>query len=759
MSTAKNHLVRSTALLIVVSLLLSTGLGWGAPPKGKSKQKRPSEEARALVDTLRETENLALAINTHLAPARTKCKSAAVSRAARQQMIDQSLSGDLSAEKFAELLMYAPFFEPKDQAWTLEYLQTNQPAFHREVLEYLSGYEVALHLYGSIVAGSDAISAAGRNLTLKTELIAQFLKANLESMKELGQEDTEVFRKSLQMKLEIEKLAHDYRSQPSVTSPKELSERYQTLKTQWENYSILDAGQAQLRLEKIDRIQTTAQAVGFVKQASQLTLTVGAGILSGGLASGTVSSAFGAIDQITEDAILSGDVDWSRVGRRVVIDAATGAISGGTAGLVGKVGTQSAKAVLATGASETVANLTGKGIAVVVGHEVDSVVTAAGAGVEYAWQESAEGRDVNLAEAQTVLADTFKQQHSVQAIAVGAGAAGLRSTLVRLPPSSKVRASSQQTPSKTELPSHRELPTAISRHFQTRLIANSERWMPLDPQHGVPAMESLIRQKKNDRKYLEHLSRYSLDVAAQTEAMDLSAGQAKRWKDSLERSPPSEPLQTQRIIVQGGGQVQSVYSVLTRDGRQTYFRPLSGRNDQTSSTRNTLVAAQLNEMMGLDTVPRAKVVKVNLPNGEESMGVLSESAPGGLGGLISRERYIQSASFSDARAFEFLIGNSDVHGSNFHVDLPASSSPKVQVFDHGPAFPVGIPMWSAGHPIGGVLPDSYTPRFIESARNLNERTLKKKFGDSLTSEQIESILLRRDLILSDYDLRGKPTLQ
>jgi hypothetical protein len=172
------------------------------------------------------------------------------------------------------------------------------------------------------------------------------------------------------------------------------------------------------------------------------------------------------------------------------------------------------------------------------------------------------------------------------------------------------------------------------------------------------------------------------------------------------------------------------------------------------AARRIVAASQLNQGMGIDTVPRALRVRLNGVD-----GVITEFVSGNLD--VEPDPY----SRSDAEAFEFLIGNTDGHmgrlnpeRSNFVFD----SSGRMRVRDHDRAFEPGLPIRSQPMEMGRVgtyLPDRYTRTFVGAIqRPYFESWLRQTVSGNLDRYEIEGILLRREVILKDLELRGEGAL-
>ncbi|MBT3984064.1 MAG: hypothetical protein HOE90_22100 [Bacteriovoracaceae bacterium] len=113
---------------------------------------------------------------------------------------------------------------------------------------------------------------------------------------------------------------------------------------------------------------------------------------------------------------------------------------------------------------------------------------------------------------------------------------------------------------------------------------------------------------------------------------------------------------------------------------------------------------------------------------------------------------IDPQKMSDTKAFSFLLGDSDGSVSNFHITPDGG----VVRFDFDQDFAVGILDTSraVSFPIGRTLPEKYTQKFITSLSSLEPSTIRSRFTDLLTEEEIEFVIYRREMILEDVENKG-----
>jgi|GEM_PF-4694530 len=233
-----------------------------------------------------------------------------------------------------------------------------------------------------------------------------------------------------------------------------------------------------------------------------------------------------------------------------------------------------------------------------------------------------------------------------------------------------------------------------------------------------------------------------------------------KWLESV-WATPVEPV---TLVDMKSLNATRVFRVTDDHRNDWIFRRLPGKHsastidflsEEASEIRNgrlTLAAADLNEALGLTTVPRARLVRVRTPQGSVLDGVRSEIAPGVPDARLRTNphallRELLPSQAADIAAFEYLVGNLDVHaGLNMHVDKRG----RAQVFDHGLAFWGDLNAVSKTSPIGTTLPESgYTSTFLNALDSLVPDHLRKKFGDVLCKEEIDALIFRRAMILAD----------
>lgn len=276
-----------------------------------------------------------------------------------------------------------------------------------------------------------------------------------------------------------------------------------------------------------------------------------------------------------------------------------------------------------------------------------------------------------------------------------------------------------------------------------QLLDQSVEWLHEDAKKPTKAVIERYRAAGREPPVVGHDDR----LAAPANLQRAQLGRA--WQEELNQkggpfvNTPVVELLAPELKAADTGYSGQVFQYRAAPGGpiQGYFRPASGH-----AARLTYAASGINEMMGLDTVPRSRLARIN-----GQLGVLSDPAPGRLG--YASLSAAQAASRSDAEAFEFLIGNADAHGKNFNYD-PLTK--KIQVFDHDGAFSNSPAMpISRQYPMGFSLPDHYSPEFLRAIQDPQfEAQVRARFGAHLTPAEMDALLFRREVILEDLREKG-----
>lgn len=235
---------------------------------------------------------------------------------------------------------------------------------------------------------------------------------------------------------------------------------------------------------------------------------------------------------------------------------------------------------------------------------------------------------------------------------------------------------------------------------------------------------------------------------------------SQRWANRVLEIPDSEfevigsaenPVTTYRV---DSGEMTVVERVPISPARSTnprtvFFRPFDvGRTngDQLSAARRVATASFVNDTLGVEVVPRTRVARVN-----GRLGVISENSPGQrlTSNDLNHPSMLDPASLSELQATEFLNGNADVHHGNVHVQARPGGRATLNSFDQDQSFQPGILPVVRGRAAGGILPNTYTRRFVNGLRNNFTEEVLRRLQQELSPQEFEAWTLRREVLLDD----------
>lgn len=284
--------------------------------------------------------------------------------------------------------------------------------------------------------------------------------------------------------------------------------------------------------------------------------------------------------------------------------------------------------------------------------------------------------------------------------------------------------------------------------------------------HYVKALADLLNELyetsdlESQRKYFEILHAWPHFSSMQSEDENDAHATSKIQLTWFQKSDPENapivigsvknniPL---RRTNRGGS---SGVQYLTVRHRRYYFRG-DGLGNNGSAARKTLAASHFNDLLNLAIVPSSWKAIVN---GEP--GVLSSAALGKVRVFVPEVlpgRAVEP-NLVDVIAFEFLVGNLDLHTGNFaYRGYGFLRSLLLEVFDHDHAFTIGPMAFLKDKWFGTTtLPFTYTENFINHLKRLTPEVIVLEFSPLLTPAEIDGVLFRRALILRDFELRNQP---
>ncbi len=166
------------------------------------------------------------------------------------------------------------------------------------------------------------------------------------------------------------------------------------------------------------------------------------------------------------------------------------------------------------------------------------------------------------------------------------------------------------------------------------------------------------------------------------------------------------------------------------------------------AVRKTAAAARLNEVLRLNTVPKARWVRIF-----DRTSLASTFVEGKTPTAFVRNHF-DPWSVADMEGFEFLVGQTD--GSE--LNAKECSDNTLRLFDHDQAFLTSIPTRSDFCIAGAKLPETYSARFASSLKGLKREDLLQHLGHLLTLDEIDFIMLRREILLVDLERNQKRKL-
>lgn len=223
------------------------------------------------------------------------------------------------------------------------------------------------------------------------------------------------------------------------------------------------------------------------------------------------------------------------------------------------------------------------------------------------------------------------------------------------------------------------------------------------------------------------------------------------------------PFVNSRLQEMKPGRSKVPISKVTVSKKDYVFRPLYSSLDgvevtHTDTVRKTMAASIFGNLIGVKAVPDSMLGFVN---GET--GVLTQFYGEAWARVQTWESAIQTqktnsltdVDASDVRTFAFLIGDGDTHFHNVHkaVGTTGQEAEKtIQLIDVDAGFIVGIPKIDVLTLT--ALPNTYSPDLLYRLVQLTREQLQATdLIHLLSADEIESLLFRRDIILSDAALR------
>lgn len=263
------------------------------------------------------------------------------------------------------------------------------------------------------------------------------------------------------------------------------------------------------------------------------------------------------------------------------------------------------------------------------------------------------------------------------------------------------------------------------------------------------------------RDVLEGYQRDGIEPPASLGLLPADLVVSEKWTRALgaRTGLPSHEASQSKKISNGTSPVWDVQI----EGRRFAFRVAGEYQD----LRLSVAASEANEFLGLRTVPVARAAIVAGKRGYlfdfvEGIKLPTLGRKKAISDLLQTGK-LDARSYSDAMAFEFLVGNLDADPRN-SIILPDG---RAQVFDHNYAFAAGIPEYFTNEAsLGPVLPEKYTRSLATKLRSLgrsaessaNRRKFLELLEPHLTPVEIQAVEFRLDILLRDLEKRGDSAL-
>lgn len=181
------------------------------------------------------------------------------------------------------------------------------------------------------------------------------------------------------------------------------------------------------------------------------------------------------------------------------------------------------------------------------------------------------------------------------------------------------------------------------------------------------------------------------------------------------------------------------------DGSSMYIR---------DSVYGPLFVEDVSHFMGIDICSKATV--------DEKGHVWTTDVGGTV--LSQYEGKIETESLLDAMASSYLLGLGDAHRGNFKVDHLGhvrgyDFEPVLENLDTKASFQslrdyARKDYFRYLFKLNWLLPPKYTKKFVEGLQRLTPQAVESKWSNILTTNEIRSLLLRREIILEDIRERG-----
>jgi hypothetical protein len=304
-------------------------------------------------------------------------------------------------------------------------------------------------------------------------------------------------------------------------------------------------------------------------------------------------------------------------------------------------------------------------------------------------------------------------------------------------------------------------PTALSDAVRAAREARPGAVPESLPAAGVPTLEEARERVQRVREHAERTLGRPAPMDTTPALVEERALHGRDWLHHVQDEARQTRLTARSLEDLSAGRV---FRAVDDRGETFIFRrlpsvdapdlvePFSVSVSEVRNGRLTHAATRMNAELGLETVPRGRPAMLKTPDGQEWTGIRSDLVPAAADPRLHSDPHgliaaMDRAEAADVAAFEYLVGNLDVHDG---LNMALLDGGKARVFDHGLAFFPTLLDASEKRVLGTQLPTTgYTAPFLEKLRDLTPERLDARFADVLSPGEREAIAFRRLMLLED----------
>jgi len=278
---------------------------------------------------------------------------------------------------------------------------------------------------------------------------------------------------------------------------------------------------------------------------------------------------------------------------------------------------------------------------------------------------------------------------------------------------------------------------------------------------AVPTLEEARDRVRSVREHAERTLGRPAPMDTTTALVEERTLHGRNWLNGVQDEARQTRLTATSLEDLSAGRV---FRAVDEQGETFIFRrlpsvdapdlvePFSTSVSEVRNGRLTHAATRMNTELGLETVPRGRPAVLRTPDGQEWTGIRSDLVPAAADDRLHTDPHgliaaMAPAEAANVAAFEYLVGNLDVHDG---LNMALLDGGKARVFDHGLAFFPTLLDASEKRVLGTQLPIAgYTESFLGRLRDLTPERLEARFADVLSPGEREAIAFRRLMLLED----------